>query len=94
MNPYGDGDSGYDPLANTSGMPNMAGMTPEQRKQFMLMMQMQGKAGGTGAAGVINGVLGGVNNGMRMGQMAQGGGPNMMTGLMGLFGGGQGGGGA
>ena len=95
---YGDGpDGGFNsgaPESADSTQSMLAGMTPEQRKKFMLMMQMQGKAGGTGAAGVINGMLGGLSNGMQMGQMMQGGGPNAGTGLMGLFSGGQSGGGA
>ena len=74
---------GSDP---TGGMPNTAGMTPEQIKQMMKMFQMQGKAGGTGAAGALNGVLGGVGNAMAMNQMM--GGQGMPAGLMGMFGGG------
>ena len=74
---------GSDP---SGGMPDTTGMTPEQIKQLMMMLKMQGKAGGTGTAGAINGALGGIGNAMAMNQMMGGGG--MPTGLMGMFGGG------
>ena len=90
---YGDGpdggvNSGAAPESADPSQSMLAGMTPEQRKQLIKMLQMQGKAGGTGAIGAINGMLGGLSNGMQMGQMMQGGGANAGTGLMGLFGGG------
>ena len=78
----GDPSGGSMPM----GMPDTTGMTPEQIKQMMKMFQMQGKAGGTGAAGIINGALGGIGTGMQMNKMMGGKG---MTGLMGMFGGDQ-----